>query len=211
MTPSFVAGLAPATVTTTDTKAKPTDWKLTAARVGVLAIVVAITLFVYSIRDQVETLQRWGYPGIFLINVLGSATIVLPAPALALVIGMAALHSTSGTLVFNPFWVGVAAGLGATIGELSGYGAGFSGQALIERTHLYERLHRLTERYGVITIIVLAIQPLPIFDLAGVAAGTLKMPLHQFFLATLIGKLIKMWIAAYAGANGAQWILQFVR
>ena len=198
-------------VTTTQTKAKPTDWKLTAARVGVLAIVVAITWFVYSIRDQVETLQRWGYPGIFLINLLGSATIVLPAPALALVIGMAALHSTSGALVFNPFWVGVAAGLGATIGELSGYGAGFSGQALIERTPLYERLHRLTERYGVITIIVLAIQPLPIFDLAGVAAGTLKMPLHQFFLATLIGKLIKMWIAAYAGANGVQWILQFIR
>ena len=195
----------------TQATAKPTNWKLTAARIGVLAAVIGISVFVYSIRDQVETLQRFGYPGIFAINVLGSATIVLPAPALALVFAMAALKSSAGVLVFNPFWIGVAAGLGATIGELSGYGAGFSGQAIVEKTKLYQRLHELTERYGMITIIALAIQPLPIFDLAGVAAGTLKMPLTKFLLATLIGKLIKMWIVAYAGANSVEWIAQFFK
>lgn len=198
-------------MTTVQVKPKPASWKLTAARIAVLAVVVAITVFVYTIRDQVETLQDWGYPGIFLINLLGSATIILPAPALALVIGMAALRSTAGALVFNPFWIGAAAGLGATLGELSGYGAGFSGQALIERTPLYERLHAWTERYGILTILLLAIQPLPIFDLAGVAAGSLKMPLPKFLLATLVGKLIKMWIAAYAGANGVEWIMRLVQ
>ncbi len=189
---------------------KPTNWKLNAARMGVLIAVIAISVFVYSIRDQVETLQKFGYPGIFAINVLGSATIVLPAPALALVFGMAALRASTGALVFNPFWVGVAAGLGATLGELSGYGAGFSGQALVEKTPLYERLHNFTERYGILTIVILAIQPLPIFDLAGVAAGSLRMPFLKFFLATLVGKLIKMWIVAYLGANGVElagWLI----
>jgi membrane protein DedA with SNARE-associated domain len=189
----------------------PTHWKLTAARIGVLLAVIAISVFVYSIRDQVETLQKYGYPGLFGINVLGSATIVLPAPALAIVFATGALRNSAGVLVFNPFWIGVAAGLGATIGEFSGYGAGFSGQAVVEKTRLYLRLHELTERYGVITIIILAIQPLPIFDLAGVAAGTLKMSLPKFFIATLIGKLIKMWIVAYAGANGVEWVAQFFK
>jgi membrane protein YqaA with SNARE-associated domain len=190
---------------TTTSEPKPASkWKLNLARLGVLAAVIAISIFVYSIRDQVETLQTLGYPGIFIINIIGSATIVLPAPALAIVIAMSTL-----TDVFNPFWVGVAAGLGATLGELSGYGAGFSGQALMERTPLYERLHDWTARYGMITIILLAIQPFPIFDLAGVAAGSLKMPLHKFLLATLIGKLIKMWIVAYGAASGAEWITQF--
>ncbi|MBM4424276.1 MAG: DedA family protein [Chloroflexi bacterium] len=187
----------------------PTNWKLTAARIGVLLLVIGITAFVYTIRDQVETLQRYGYPGLFIINTIGSATIVLPAPALAIVFAMSALKTTAGALVFNPFWIGIVAGLGATIGELSGYGAGFSGQAVVERTPLYQRLHDWTARYGMITIVILAIQPFPIFDLAGVAAGTLKMPLRYFILATLIGKLIKMWVVAYAAANSIGWIAQF--
>lgn len=178
------------------------DWKLNAARIGVLLGVIAISVFVFSIRDQVETLQRFGYPGIFVINLLGSATIVLPAPALGLVIAASLLRNTAGELVFNPFWLGAVAGLGATLGEFSGYGAGFSGQGLMERTPLYNKLHDFTKRFGIVTIIVLAIQPLPIFDLAGVAAGSLKMPLHQFFLATLIGKLLKMWLFIWAAANG---------
>ncbi len=196
---------------TTPTTKPPTHWKLTAARIGVLVAVIAISVFVYSIRDQVETLQRYGYPGLFVINVLGSATIVLPAPALGIVITISGLKSSAGVLIFNPFWTGVVAGLGATLGEFSGYGAGFSGQAVVENTKLYQRLHELTERYGMITIIILAIQPLPIFDLAGVAAGTLKMSLPKFFIATLIGKLIKMWIAAYVGANGVEWVAQFLK
>lgn len=189
----------------------PSNWKLNAARVGILLAVISISVFIYSIRDQVQTLRNFGYPGIFVVNLLGSATIVLPAPALALVFGMAALQNSAGELVFNPFLLGIAAGLGATLGEISGYGAGFSGQALMEKTPLYARLHDFTARYGMITIWVLAIQPLPIFDLAGVAAGSLKMPLHEFLGATFAGKLIKMWIVAYAGANGVAWIGQFMK
>ena len=198
-------------MTTLKEKPKPSDWRLNAARIAVLVVVVALSVFVYLLRDQVETLQAWGYPGIFFINLLGSATIILPAPGLALVILMATLPAPGGTALFDPFWLGVAAGFGAALGEFSGYGAGFSGQVLIERTPLYDRLHRWTERYGILTIVVLAIQPLPIFDLAGMAAGSLKMPLPRFFLATLVGKLIKMWVFAYAAASGAQWVLQFVQ
>ncbi len=190
---------------------EPANWKLNAARIGVLLAVIAISVFIYSIRDQVELLRNLGYPGIFFVNLLGSATIVLPAPGLAFVFAASALKSSGGELVFNWFWVGVAAGIGATLGELSGYGAGFSGQTIAEKTGLYQRLHTLTDRYGTLTIIILAIQPLPIFDLAGVAAGTLKMPLPKFLSATLIGKLIKMWMVAYAGANSIGWIAQFFK
>ncbi|MBI5290910.1 MAG: VTT domain-containing protein [Chloroflexi bacterium] len=189
----------------TQSAPQPRNWKLTAARILVLAGVIGITVFVYLIRDQVQTLQRFGYPGIFVINLLGSATIFLPAPALAIVFAVA------GIPAFNPFWLGIAAGLGATLGELSGYGAGFSGQAVVEKTRLYDTLHSLTGRYGMITIFLLAIQPLPLFDLAGVAAGTLRMPIPKFLTATLFGKLIKMWIVAYAGAYSIGWVAQFFK
>jgi membrane protein DedA with SNARE-associated domain len=190
---------------------QPSNWKLNAARLGVLIVVIAISVVVYLLRDQVALLQKLGYPGIFFINLLGSATIVLPAPGLAIVFAMSALKSSAGELVFQPFWVGVAAGLGATLGEMSGYAAGFSGQAIIEKTSWYNRIHTFTERYGVFTIIFLAILPLPLFDFAGIAAGTLKMSLPKFFIATLIGKLIKMWLVAWAGATGAQWAAPFFK
>lgn len=180
-------------------------------RLAVLIAVIAISVAVYLLRNEVEMLRGFGYPGIFLVNLLGSATIVLPAPGLAIVLAMSALTNQAGQLVFNPFWIGIAAGLGAALGELSGYAAGFSGQAIIENTRWYDRIHNFTERYGIVTIIILAILPLPLFDFAGIAAGSLKMSLPKFFIATLIGKLIKMWIVAYAGATGADWVSLFIR
>jgi membrane protein DedA with SNARE-associated domain len=180
-------------------------------RLGVLIAVIAISVAVFLLRNEVEMLRRFGYPGIFVVNLLGSATIVLPAPGLAIVFAMSALKSQAGELVFNPFWIGIAAGFGAALGEMSGYAAGFSGQAIIENSKWYDRIHNFTERYGLITIVVLAILPFPLFDFAGIAAGSLKMSLPKFFIATLIGKLIKMWIVAYAGATGADWATLFIR
>jgi uncharacterized membrane protein YdjX (TVP38/TMEM64 family) len=43
------------------------------------------------------------------------------------------------------------------------------------------------------------------------AAGALRMPLHQFIIATLSGKLIKMWLAAYAGAGAFLWLTQIIK
>ena len=181
---------------------KTTDWKMTAARIAVLLIVIGITILVYSLRHEVRMLKQYGYFGIFVINVIGSATIVLPAPALSMV------FMADGLNALDPFWIGVAAGAGATIGELTGYGAGFSGQGFVEHAKMYERLHQLTDRYGMLTIFILAIIPLPLFDLAGMAAGALRMPLPKFMFATFGGKLIKMWIAAYAGAGAFLWLGQ---
>lgn len=195
----------------TDPVPSLSNWKLNAARLGVLVAVIAISVAVYLLRDHVAALRTLGYPGILFVNLLSSATIVLPAPGLAIVFTMATLRTTAGVLVFNPFWIGVAAGIGATIGEMSGYAAGFSGQVIIENTRWYKRVHNFTERYGILTIVFLAILPLPLFDLAGIAAGSLRMALPKFISATLVGKLIKMWLVAYAGATGANWVWLFFR
>jgi membrane protein YqaA with SNARE-associated domain len=176
---------------------------------GIVLALIGITALFYIFRDRVQILHRFGYPGLFALNVIASGSIVLPIPALPIVFGMAAAKTSAGLHIFNWFWLGVAAALGATIGELSGYGAGFSGQALFDRTLVYERLYRWTERYGVWTLAVLAFIPNPLFDMAGIAAGTLKMPLWKFLLATFIGKLFKMWLVAWAGANSIDWITRF--
>jgi len=103
--------------------------------------------------------------------------------------------------VFNPFWVAIASGSGAAVGELTGYLAGFSGQLIIENRAWYDRLVQVMRKYGEITILVLAFIPNPIFDLTGMAAGMLKMPLSKFLAWCLLGKTLKMLVFSYTGAS----------
>lgn len=167
-------------------------------RVSALLAVIGISVYIFTIRDQAEKFAAYGYPGIFLISILANATVLLPAPGVAVVFAMGG--------VFNPLIVGVVAGAGAAIGELSGYAAGFSGQVVVERTKVYDRIESWMQHYGTPTIFVLAAIPNPFFDLAGIAAGALKMPFHKFMLACLLGKIVKMWIFAYAGAYSITWL-----
>jgi membrane protein DedA with SNARE-associated domain len=170
----------------------PTGIRLTLARIFALLAVIASSIYIFSIRDNVDQLAIYGYPGIFLLSFLAYATILLPAPGIAVVFTMGA--------VFNPIGIGLAAGAGAALGEISGYLAGFSGQAVIERADIYERLTRWMSRHGSLTVLVLSAIPNPFFDIAGVVAGALKMPVVKFFLWCLIGETIKMLFFAYAGA-----------
>lgn len=180
-----------------------TGWRLTAARVAALAVVIAITAFVFSIRDQAQTLGVYGYPGIFLVSLLANSTVILPAPGIAITFAMGAL--------FHPVGVALAAGTGAALGELTGYLAGFSGQGVVENVSLYNRLKGWTQRYGGWAILVLAFIPNPFFDLAGAAAGALRMPLRRFLTWVWLGKVAKMLAIAYAGAASIDWVARFLR
>ena len=170
-------------------------------RILALFAVVGVTLYIYSIRDRVEQFAGFGYPGIFLIALLANATILLPAPGVAIIYAMGA--------IFNPFGVGLAAGLGGTIGELSGYLAGFSGQAVVERMDIYNRIKPWVDKYGGWAILVLSAIPNPFFDVAGIAAGMAKMPLGSFLLFSGIGQLIKMTAFALAGHYSISLISTF--
>jgi len=158
----------------------------------VLVGVIALTILLYLFRDQIKGFERYGYAGIFLLSIFANATIIIPLPGVALTSAMGA--------IFNPFWVAVAAGSGAALGEISGYLAGFSGQALIEDSRVYDKVTAWMKKYGDLTILFLAFVPNPLFDMAGMAAGALKMPVARFILFCVIGKILKMLLFAYLGA-----------
>lgn len=158
----------------------------------VLIAVIAVSLYIFFIpEEQLIKLEGYGYAGIFLISILSNATVFIPAPGLLIVFSMGAR--------FNPWLVGLFAGLGAALGELSGYMAGFSGQALVEHTNRYKRLSQWMQRNGPLTIVISALIPNPVFDLTGIIAGILKMPIFSFLLWAAIGKILKMIIVALFG------------
>ena len=175
----------------------------TILRVLAILAVIAITVYTYTLRDRIAEFQALGYPGIFLVALIANATILLPAPGAALVAAVGA--------IFNPLGVGLAAGTGGAIGELSGYLAGFSGQAVIERTDVYAKIKPWVDKYGGWAILVLSAIPNPLFDVAGIAAGIAKMPFWTFFVFVWIGQIIKMTIFAYAGRYSIDLLSIFIK
>jgi membrane protein YqaA with SNARE-associated domain len=178
-----------------------TGWRLTLARIAALLAVVGVIALVYAFRDRAAQFAGYGYPGIFLLSLMANSTLILPIPGIAVTFAMGA--------VFNPFGVALAAGTGAAFGELTGYMAGFSGQGIAGNLAIYQRLTEWMKHYGALVVLVLAFIPNPFFDLAGAAAGTLRMPLGKFMLWLWIGKTLKMLVFALAGANSVTWLMQW--
>lgn len=143
-------------------------------------------------RNDIAKLQGYGLLGIFLISILGNATIIIPAPVV--------VTAFIGGSVFNPYLVGIITAAGATLGELTGFLAGHGSTVVINENKNYKRIEGWMGKNGFLTIAVLAAIPNPLFDLAGIISGVTKYPLWKFLLATFIGKSIKFVTIAILGS-----------
>lgn len=166
-------------------------------------LALSITVFIFLFRDHLAGYEKYGYLGVFLVNLLGSGTVILPVPALLVVY--------LGGGVWNPLLVGLVGGLASALGELTGYLLGYSGQGLIENQALYKRMEGWMKRKGFLTILILSIIPNPLFDIAGMAAGALRFPLRLFLLSAFIGKSAKMIALAYAGFYSLPLVERLIR
>ncbi len=167
----------------------------------IVAIVVSLGLAVYF-RDDLQALERYGYAAVFLVGLVSNATLILPVPGLA-------VSSLMGG-VFNPWIVGLVGGLGQALGEMTGYMAGYSGQTWIDNNPTYRRLALWMQRYGVATIFLLALVPNPIFDIGGMIAGALRLPVWQFLVSCAAGKIIKNVLFALAGYYGIDTLFKLL-
>ncbi len=172
---------------------------------AVAFLLSAFAFAVYVLGADPSHLRRYGYLGVFLVPLIGSATFILPMPGLAVI-------ATGGALldpVFGiPPWimVGLLAGLGETLGELTGYAAGYGGRAVLQERRFMRRLEGWMQKQGSLVMFGMSVLPNPFFDVAGVIAGAVRMPLWKFFIAVLLGKVIKSMYIAGAGALGVSFI-----
>ena len=149
---------------------------------------VLAVLFAEPIRERFAGL---GYLTVFVITIVASATIILPAPA--------ALAVAAFGVALNPWAVGLLAATGQTIGELSGSYVGWTGKALLGRVRGYDRVRRWMDRWGVLTLFLLALIPNPFFDVAGMVAGSTRFGVVRFMAASWPGRAIKNIGFAFAG------------
>ncbi len=155
--------------------------------------------------------NSFGYLGVFLGSLIGSASIFLPVPSF--------LFTVAAGGLLNPFWVGIAAGVGSAIGELVGYGIGYGislGHKKMKKKKYSKKERKwikilkewFQKKYGPLIIFLFAITPLP-DDIVGIFCGAIKYDIKKFFVATLLGKIILSLILAYVGFYGWDFAIDF--
>lgn len=159
----------------------------------ILSVILVLSLSAVLIwqKDRLASLSSYGYIGIFFVSLLGSSSIILPLPSLFLVF-------TCGA-IFNPLLVGIISGVGASIGEITGYMLGYGGRIAVDKNRYYEKFVIWMKKWGGFTIFTLALIPNPLFDIAGAVAGMLKYSLWKFMLFGLLGRLPKHIFFAFFG------------
>jgi membrane protein YqaA with SNARE-associated domain len=137
---------------------------------------------------------QYGYLGIFLISLLGAASVFIPIPSSVVIFIL------GGSSTFEPLWIAVAAGLGAAVGEFSGYLIGLGGRKVISDRHKRKMdiLMRLFRKFGPAVVFFFALTPLP-DDLLFIPLGVMRYGIIRAFVPALLGKFCSNLIIAYAG------------
>lgn len=173
-----------------------------------LVLAISVALFFFGRNPGlIAELKGYGYFGAFLISLIGNASILLPGIVLPILTGLGIFFYLDVGLA-GPVMVGLAGGVGAAIGELTGYMAGYSGRGLAEKSKLYFRLVGWVEKWGALAIFIFALVPL-FFDLVGLAAGVLRFPLWKFVLVCWLGRTILYVVFIVLAALGWKVVLPY--
>src|SRR5262249_27199700 len=97
-----------------------------------------------------------------------------------------------------------AGAVGSALGESVAFFIGRSGRTIAEETRFYGWVkQQLRHPWRAFVVLFGLAAPInPAFDVAGLAAGALGVPYWLFFTAVFMGRLIRFWLIALAGA---QW------
>jgi membrane protein DedA with SNARE-associated domain len=152
--------------------------------------------------------------------VIGLESMGIPLPGEFTLVGASLLASTGLT---NPWFVGLAASIGAIVGDSVGYAVGRrGGRTVLEKfgrrfprhfgpAHLAQA-ERVFARHGVWAVFFGRFVAL-LRILAGPLAGALRVPYPKFLLANAAGGIIWAYGTAfaifYAGRAAERWLKQF--
>ncbi len=156
-----------------------------------------ILLFQYLIayfNISVERFATTAYLVVFVISLVSNASIIVPVPIFVAIMITAAKY-------WDPVLVALVASVAGTLGEITGYYAGYFGKRIVhlENAPGYDRLVGWMKRYGPWGIFLISLQPILPFDVAGLLAGASKLPLWKFLLACWAGKFPKYLLGCYLG------------
>ncbi|MBD3407453.1 MAG: hypothetical protein GF411_15150 [Candidatus Lokiarchaeota archaeon] len=193
-------------------------------RIDLVFIIVLIVIGIYSaislifpnsfnlIISSYEVVLSFslivGYPGAFLISLIGNATILFPFPYIGVPFILGGLRDTiSGNFVYDPWLIGILAGIGATIGEMTGYILGYAGGCLLDQEQVsgFKKYALDHPKITPILIWFFALTPIP-DDVLLVPLGASRYHWMKVLIPQLLGKVMFLIAVSWAGRFGLDWI-----
>jgi len=142
--------------------------------------------------------RSYGYLGAFIVSFAGAASvfILIPYPAFVFILTAAGL---------NIWLLSLLAGLGAALGEITGYLLGYGSGRLIDKDYAekFERIRKIfSQRPKLIPFLVFifGLTPLP-DDLLFIPLGFIGYSFKKAFLAGFVGKFTMLLLISYFGVN----------
>lgn len=145
------------------------------------------------IKDVLKERMPLTLIGLLLTCFVMNSAVLLPSSSLLVVLEY--------SYVLNPISVIMVGAIGASLGELTGYMVGAEGTSLVRRFKKVSNLTKFKE-HSFLWVMLFAFIPFPVFDVAGIMAGSIRMNPFKFLLASFIGKAVKM--SFYV------WIIHFI-
>ena len=145
--------------------------------------------------DWIQILMGLGYPGAFLLGLVGAASIIIPVPTTVALFAMATAPGA-----FDPVFLALAFGFGAAIGQFTSYVAGYAGRRVVSKKydHRLNAMLKIFERYGMIAVFIFALTPLP-DSLLFIPMGLVHYSLWRIFVAAVAGKIAMSLIITHVG------------
>jgi uncharacterized membrane protein YdjX (TVP38/TMEM64 family) len=149
---------------------------------------------------SVEGLATTTYLVVLVVTLVSNASIIIPVPIFVGIM-IAAANVMAEVSPWGPVLIALTASTAGTLGEMTGYYAGYLGKKIIiaEATPGYEKLVGWMKRHGMLAVFLLSLQPILPFDIAGLISGVSRIPLWKFVLPCWAGKFPKYLLGCYFG------------
>ena len=183
---------------------KRENWLLWLKLAAVFVVVIGASFLIAywfnrlmdSLNLPIDKYAFLAYVVVFVVTLVANLTVLAPVPIAVIVMTVVAKE-------WNPALAALAAAVGGTLGEMSGYVAGLAGRKIAIPGNMvgFARVESWINHYGAWAIVFLAFQPVIPFDVGGLIAGMARMPLRKFIPALFAGKLPKYLLLAYAAVG----------
>ena len=190
--------------------------KLLLVSVVLLVLYLVLSVLVPGLISPFGVAYNWlldvslvlGYLGAFIISLVGNATILFPFPYVGVAFILGGLRNELTTVfLFDPWVIGVVAGTGAMLGEMTGYLIGYGGGRLIDQgqTNSFKLFVDAHPKATPFIVWFLAATPIP-DDVLVVPLGAAHYSWWKVALPQLIGKSMFLTAIAWAGRIGLDFI-----
>ena len=158
-------------------------------------LILALSVLIFVNRERITNVSNISYLGLLGLCFLANSTVLLPAPSLVI--------AASCATVMNPWLVAVFAAVGSSLGEFVGYAFGSVSKDISPRFKRILDALLSKIKNGYFMVFLLALLPLPLFDVIGIYSGGTKMNPVIFFCLCFAGKFLKLLF--YVNAFG--WVI----